>query len=268
MSYVLGSTRDLLTKGVIATRRMQVLDERQQMLKPIGNAPLHREIQRRIKAHILEMNLKSGDRLPTETEMATQLQVSRNALREGLKALEAIGLVEVRMGAGTFVAAFDPVKYMDSFTHNLLVEGLRLDELWEIRQALERAFIARVACCIADQDLEELDQLMLQMEQELEEDAFTVLTSLRMHPIIYRCLNNRFLDSFFGSYIAFVSRLWLPIFEPDSREVMQLTLDIHRDLMEALRRHDAAGARDALERDLGEIALSVQLISRTPGGGR
>jgi DNA-binding FadR family transcriptional regulator len=233
------------------------------MLKPLGSPPLHREIQRRIKAHILEQNLKAGDRLPTEPEMASQLQVSRNALREALKALEAIGLVEVRMGAGTFVASFDPVKYMDSFTHNLLVEGVDIDELYEIRQALERSFIDKVAECIGEDDLAELDGLLEEMERELANDSFTILTSLQLHPIIYRCLQNRFLDSFFDAYVAFVSRVWLPIFEPDTLELMQYTTQIHRDLVEALRRHDAGAARAALEKDLRGVDLTLQLAERS-----
>ena len=149
------------------------------MLKPLGAPPLHREIQRRIKAYILEQKLATGDRLPTETEMAAQLQVSRNALREALKALEAIGLVEVRMGSGTFVAPFDPVKYMDSFTHNLLVEGLDLDELYEVRQALERSFIERVAECITDEDLADFWGALIEKNYDSAE-ALLVATAQRI----------------------------------------------------------------------------------------
>ena len=170
------------------------------------------------------------------------------------------------MGAGTFVAGFDPVKYMDSFTHNLLVEGMDIDELYEIRQALERAFIEKVAECIGDEDLAELDILLADMERELEDDSFTILTSLRMHPIIYRCLNNRFLNSFFDAYVAFVSRVWLPVFEPDTMELMQLTIKIHRDLVESLRRRDAQDARAALEQDLRGVALTIQLAERSAVG--
>jgi len=235
------------------------------MLKPIGTPPLHREIQRRIKAYILENELQVGDRLPTEMELTAQLKVSRNALREALKALEAIGLLEVHMGQGTFVAGFDPVKYMDSFTHNLLVEGMGPDEMWEIRQALELAFIGRVVECISEEDLQILDGFITEMESDIANDSFTTLTSLRMHPILYRCLENRFLDSFLNSYVEFFERLWQPIFEPDTVEGMRLTVQLHRALIESLRRNDPDGARAVLERDFGDAAITAQLASRMVG---
>ena len=238
------------------------------MLKPIGTPPLHREIQRRIKAYILENGLSVGDRLPTEMELAAQLKVSRNALREALKALEAIGLLEVRMGQGTFVAGFDPVKYMDSFAHNLLVEGVGLDEMWEIRQALERAFIGRVVECIGEKDLQILDGFIAEMESDITSDSFTTLTSLRMHPIIYRCLANRFLDSFLNAYVEFFERLWQPIFEPDTVEGMRLTVQLHRALIESLRRNDPDGALAVLEKDFGNAAIAAQIASRIVGKDR
>jgi GntR family transcriptional regulator, transcriptional repressor for pyruvate dehydrogenase complex len=198
--------------------------------------------------------------------MAERLQVSRNALREALKALEAIGLVEVRMGAGTFVAAFDPVKYMDSFTHSLMVEGMNLNEMWEVRKALELAFVGRACECIGQEGLLALEESLAQQEEEIANRVFSMLSSLRMHPIVYRCLANRFLNGFLESYVEFVSRWWPAVLEPDTAEEMLYSLEIHRDLVVALRRRDAEAARQALERDFGKVDIRLQFASRYNSG--
>ena len=72
-------------------------------LAPIRSTRIYQEIVRQVKTMIAEGRLKSGDRLPPERELAEKFVVSRTSVREALRALESLGLLEIRPGEGTFV---------------------------------------------------------------------------------------------------------------------------------------------------------------------
>src|SRR5512132_1561450 len=72
-------------------------------LGPIKSTRIYEEIVRQVKQLIAEGRFKSGDRLPPERELAEKFVVSRTSVREALRALESLGLIEIRAGEGTFV---------------------------------------------------------------------------------------------------------------------------------------------------------------------
>ena len=78
--------------------------------------PLYEVLQQKIKNYIIQNSLKPGDRLPSETELAQQLGVSRNSVREAVKALEMLDIVETRSGAGLFVGDFYQAERADWYT--------------------------------------------------------------------------------------------------------------------------------------------------------
>ena len=82
------------------------------MLEPIDSHLLYREVERRLRSYIVEKGLKPGDRLPTESEIAKSLSVSRPVVREALKAMEGCGLVEIQRGSGIRVAQFSSTGYL------------------------------------------------------------------------------------------------------------------------------------------------------------
>jgi DNA-binding FadR family transcriptional regulator len=211
---------------------------------------LHQEVRRRVRDYIVHNGLGPGDRLPTETEIAEQLSVSRNVVREALKGLEALGLVEVRKGSGTHVSRFDAAKYLEHYTHSLIVNGIGIDELWEVRRALELAFIGKAAAAIGDDDLKELDGLVTAMEQAPENGESPLSLGLRIHQVIYRCLNNHVLAGLMDAIAEFYARVWSPIREPLTPAELARDVEIHRRLVAALRRHDADAAQSVLAREL------------------
>jgi GntR family transcriptional regulator, transcriptional repressor for pyruvate dehydrogenase complex len=77
--------------------------DREVHLAPIKSTRIYEEIVRQVKTMIAEGRLASGDRLPPERELAEKFLVSRTSVREALRALESLGLVEIRPGEGTFI---------------------------------------------------------------------------------------------------------------------------------------------------------------------
>jgi DNA-binding FadR family transcriptional regulator len=156
----------------------------------------------------------------------------------------------VRKGSGTHVARFDAGKYLEHYTHSLIVEGIGIDELWEVRRALELAFVGNAAACIGDADLLELDSLVDEMEQTGSRGNSALILGLRIHQVIYRCLNNHVLAGLMDAIGEFYVRVWASLREPLTPAELANDVEIHRHLVAALRQHDGSAARQVLEREL------------------
>src|SRR5215212_7516088 len=111
----------------------------------------------RIKEMILGGQLKPGDRLPREADLAVTLGLSRNSLREAVRALALINILDVRQGDGTYVTSLDPDLLMDALT--FVVDFHRDDSVLEflgVRRILEPAAAALAARLMATDALEQL----------------------------------------------------------------------------------------------------------------
>jgi DNA-binding transcriptional MocR family regulator len=129
-----------------------------------------RDIQERIKKLIIDQRLPSGASLPTEPELMERLGVSRNSVREALKALQAMGIVEIRHGFGTYVGPMSMAPMIEGLTFRTVAGHYRgedsLLQLLELREAVETGLIARLAGRIPAADLAELDALVDRMDTE------------------------------------------------------------------------------------------------------
>lgn len=127
-----------------------------------------RDIQERIKKLIIDSRLPSGASLPTEPELMERLGVSRNSVREALKALQAMGIVEIRHGFGTYVGPMSVAPMIEGLAFRTVAGHYRgedsLLQLLELREAVETGLIARLAGRVPESDLTELDALVARME--------------------------------------------------------------------------------------------------------
>jgi DNA-binding FadR family transcriptional regulator len=94
----------------------------QRELKPVRTALRYREVRDRIRDYIIDNRLRGGDPLPSESSLAARLGVSRNAVREGLRSLEAQGIIDVRAGSGSFVREVVLDDLLASFAYSLFFD--------------------------------------------------------------------------------------------------------------------------------------------------
>ena len=129
---------------------------------------LHISVQEIIKAYIVENNLRAGDPLLPETKLAKQLGVSRNSIREAVKALESTGLLETRRGIGVFIRdfSFDPI--INNLSYGLLQNLKELSDLLEIRRLLETGMIVKIIPTLTVQDFRELHNVLTSMKSRAE----------------------------------------------------------------------------------------------------
>ena len=112
----------------------------------------------KIRERIVSGSWGPGDRLPKESELAAELGLSRNSLREAVRALSQLRVLEVRQGDGTYVSSLEPDLLLEStgFVTHLLLGDTAL-ELFEVRRLLEGAAAALAAARITDAGRAELD---------------------------------------------------------------------------------------------------------------
>ena len=97
-----------------------------------------------IKKLILDKELKPGDKLPTETELASALEVSRGSVREAMKILSAFGIIEVKVGSGTYISNRMSNKMADSFIFSFIAANPDINQFVEFRKVMENDIMERI----------------------------------------------------------------------------------------------------------------------------
>lgn len=218
-----------------------------------------RALDRRSLAHdaaeqlrrlILDGTLQPGDRLPAERDLSARLGVSRPTLREGVRALVSIGLVETRHGAGTFVssgagAAGGPVT----------ITIVDLYDALELRLLLEPVVAERAVAHITDEDLLRLGRTLAAMEEKVDEPEAFVMVDAEFHRQIHVAAQSPFLLSVLDGLWELARRGRL--LSGRQPGVTERTLAEHRAIIEALERRDPSAAREAMTAHLTHIRTSL-----------
>ena len=174
-------------------------------MKPLTRAPLlHVSVQESLRAYIGDNRLKPGTLLPAESDLANQLGVSRNSLREGIKALESLGVLESRRGVGIFVKAFSFEPLLDNLAYGLGGALRQIEEVIEIRRTLELGLIGKTIMTIGDADLTELRATVELMRVHAERGESFADEDKLFHTLLFRCQNNetltRLIDVFWLAF--------------------------------------------------------------------
>jgi len=209
-------------------------------------------IANRIIEKIGEGVWKSGDKLPTERQLAAEMGVSRPSLREALRALEILGLLRMRQGSGVFVSSLESDDMLIPLHLFISLEPGRIDALFEARIALESQVVALAASKITDEQLVQLRKTMLEPPETEAEIKKFIAADLVFHQMISETADNVFLARMVKSieYLGQASRQ-VTGFVPG---VMQQSALDHREILEGLAAHDPEQAREAMTKHL----LNVQ----------
>ena len=155
----------------------------------VTKANLSSQIANQLEELILSQELKAGERLPGEIELAEQFGTSRNILREALTSLKERGLVTVRNGSGVYVAQPD-ARILGNVVNRLVAVGsASIQEVYELRVALEVQSSGLAAVNATDEDLQSLDELIRLMEQDYRNTIITFTEHSLLQLIIACSLN-------------------------------------------------------------------------------
>ncbi|MER7193964.1 FadR/GntR family transcriptional regulator [Streptomyces flaveolus] len=196
----------------------------------------------KIKGMIVSGALRPGDRLPKESELAAGLGLSRNSLREAVRALSLIRILDVRQGDGTYVTSLDPQLLLEAL--GFVVDFHRDDTVLEflaVRRILEPAATAMAASRIGERELDELGDRLdaLGDEPSVEE---LVAADLEFHRAVVGASGNSVLCSLLEGLSGPTARARVLRGLTEDGAVGR-TLDEHRAILAALRDRDAEAAR-------------------------
>jgi DNA-binding FadR family transcriptional regulator len=196
----------------------------------------------KIKDMIVSGALRPGDRLPKESELAAGLGLSRNSLREAVRALSLMRVLDVRQGDGTYVTSLDPQLLLGAMS--FVVDFHRDDTVLEflaVRRILEPAATAMAAFRIGEAELDALSARLDALGESPPVEEL-VAADLEFHRSIVRCAGNSVLCSLLDGLSGPTTRarIWRGLTEEDA---VGRTLREHRAILGALRDRDAEAAR-------------------------
>lgn len=214
-----------------------------------SSSRLYEAAQESIKEFILTHGLGPGAALPPEGRLALELGISRTSVREAVKALESLGILESRPGVGLFVRSFSLDPIVDNLAYNLLFDRHTLIELLAVRKRLEAGFIEDVVAAVTPAQLRVLRSTADRMGERaamgetpndfIEEDRL-------FHRTLYSGIGNSLLIKLMEVFWEVYRRLRAQanLEPPDAVR----TWENHRRIVEALDRRDPAATRAAMLR--------------------
>ena len=196
----------------------------------------------KIKAMITTGALRAGDRLPREADLAAELGLSRSSLREAVKALALVNILDVRRGDGTYVTSLEPRLLLEALS--FITDFHRDDtvlEFLQVRRILEPAATAMAAERITPQQIEELREHLDSLGETPSTEEL-VANDLEFHRLIVGVAGNSVLASLVDSMSGPTARarVWRGLTQSGTT---QRTLTEHRAILDALAAHEPEIAR-------------------------
>jgi GntR family transcriptional repressor for pyruvate dehydrogenase complex len=120
-----------------------------------------------LRQEILEQRIKAGDKLPSEGALSIQFGVSKSSVKAALQRLSTLGLIETRVGQGSFVRAFNPHQYMDQI-HDFLLNDSNIEKIIEYRMYIEMAFTKLAMKNATEENYKRMEDILGQMDKAAE----------------------------------------------------------------------------------------------------
>jgi GntR family transcriptional repressor for pyruvate dehydrogenase complex len=163
------------------------------MLRPIQKTKVYEAIVEQIREHIEGGIWPEGTQLPSERELAEQLNIGRPSVREALRVLEVMGLVEIRQGQGTFVAARSNQSRPMRLLESMLQEDSHVVELLEVREFFEPQIAYLAAQSATEDDIRSMEDILQRMETVIATGETGVDENIEFHLALTEAVGNRVL---------------------------------------------------------------------------
>lgn len=207
---------------------------------------LYQAVQEELKSYILENSLLPGDPIPPETELVELLGISRNSVREAVKSLETLGILEARPGAGLFVRSFSFDPLLEHLRYGLMFDLKQLADILEIRFHIEYGMIEHAVVASTQEQLTKLWEILERMHTVAMDGHYSAEEDRIFHHVLWANVDNttigKILDVFWMVFRQAQERASIP-----GPTVPMDTYQRHVPIVEALAQQDIEAARVAMK---------------------
>jgi len=228
------------------------------VIKPVSKKSLFEEVSEQIIQLIQEETFKLGEKLPGENSLSDSFNVSRNSIRESLKALQLTGILTSKPGKGTYVSekALRNIHNMELMS--IIENESTLIELMETRLIIEPDLVYLATKRITDKDIKKLEAVIEKGQKALAEKNYSFDIGMEFHMLILEISRNRILGDFMKSItdhlIAQRGKLMLKHL---SEYILEVEMGEHEKMLELIKNGEAEKAKDSMRK---HIANSMQII--------
>jgi GntR family transcriptional regulator, transcriptional repressor for pyruvate dehydrogenase complex len=208
------------------------------------------EVARRLERLIADQ-LKPGDKVPPERQLAEMFNVSRSSIRDGIHTLEIAGLLERRQGVGTVVREPSTESVANPLATVLVQKRQLVSELLDVRKMLEPPLAARAALNASAEDVAEIEDILRRQRERVARGELAVEEDSEFHYAIALAANNSVILKVLDVLMDLLRETRERSLQVDGR--LQKSFAGHRRIVSALKRRDAEAAEKAMRRHLQEI---------------
>lgn len=232
-----------------------------EMFQPLAGGRMSAEIVGQIIPLIRNGQLKPGDRFPSERELSQTFEVSRVTVRDALRVLEVMGLVEIRVGSagGAFVTVPSTDVVGEGLVNMMTLREVDPASIAETRALLELAVLDLALDRITDEDIEELRGHCRSAQALIDEGTYDTELSRKFHATLAQCTHNDAVALIAASFAGPLSMGYIRSLE-DTNEAARRTVSEHAALVEAIAAGEAETARKVL-RD--HLLRNVEAVADT-----
>jgi GntR family transcriptional regulator, transcriptional repressor for pyruvate dehydrogenase complex len=211
---------------------------------------VYEEVARQIERLILK-KLRPGDKLPSERELAETLRVSRGSIRDAIRGLELMGMVEPRQGTGTIVKEISADSVVNPFANALRRRKELIGELIDFRKMLEPPLAARAAAHASPEEITEMEEILRRQQEKQSQGDAAVDEDTEFHYSIALASDN-------SVVLKVIDILMEQLRDTRARSLQvagrpQKSLSGHRRILAAIKRRDTEAANAAMFRHLKDV---------------
>jgi GntR family transcriptional repressor for pyruvate dehydrogenase complex len=224
-------------------------------LEAIRKNKVYEQVALQLERLILR-KLHPGDKLPSERELAEMLGVSRSSIRDAIRSLELMGLVEPRQGAGTVVCEVSAESLVSPLTGLLVRQEQHIAELLDFRKMLEPSLAARAATHASAEEISEMEATITRQDEKVRSGEIAIEEDSEFHYGVAVASNNSVVLKLLDVLMDLLRETRERSLQVEGRP--QKSLAGHRRILAAIKRHDAEAAQTAMRRhieDVEEIVL-------------
>jgi DNA-binding FadR family transcriptional regulator len=214
--------------------------------------PAYRRAQVEIKKYIEDHRLRFGDSLPSEGDLAQELGMSRPSLREAMKSLESLGVVESRHGEGIYVKAFSFDSIIENLPYAFIADGHSLRDLLQVRAAIEMGAVPAILKSITLEDIRTLRELATRMLEKALAHELYEREDREFHATMYRRLDNPFLSTLTDLFWQVFHRLNFSTGQPE-HWLVEATAHDHMEIVIMIEANDLGGLSKAYQKHFNTI---------------